>query len=355
MPMPLLTSFYRSSRRLAARGWAANRLICQLVIFGYGSATIIYLLARLTLGEQWHWIAFANNLLPWWALGGLIGSGAALFSRHRRVLITVQLPIMTVFLWVYGPLYWPAVHTSAQNHDGLEISAATYNIASFRSRPAATITVLQSLDAEIVGIQELWRGRAITLREELSDKYPYQVFYLAPQIQGVGLLSQYPVREQYVRRSRAGFVDYMRVVLDVKGTHVAVYVFHPHAPEHHNSPLTYDDSERAAAIDVLWLRLRLEDGPVLVLCDCNMTDQSDDYRKLNQRLDDAYREAGWGIGFTFPDRPGPYGLPFPLALRLDYVWHSPHFAAYDALVTSDSGTSDHRPVIARLILKAEEE
>lgn len=78
------------------------------------------------------------------------------------------------------------------------------------------------------------------------------------------------------------------------------------------------------------LRLAANDsGPLMIVGDFNMTDQSADYGQITARYADTYREIGWGMGFTFPDFstlsaiPGSVsGLGFirPLA-RIDYVFH----------------------------------
>ncbi|MBI5961646.1 MAG: endonuclease/exonuclease/phosphatase family protein [Chloroflexi bacterium] len=353
MSRPPLSDFYHSSRVIVVRGTGIVWRLVLIGIFSYGCMTSLYLLARLIIGEQWHWVAFANNLVPWWALGALISGGVAIFSRRRWVLIVPQMPMLCAFIMLYGPMYWPE-RTSAGGHDGIELSAATYNLKSIYSQSASIVDVLQSLDTTIIGVQELARGRAITLREELGDKYPYQVFYLAPQRQGVGLLSQYPVLEQYVKRSNIGAIQYIRVVLDVEGTRVAVYVVHPHTPVSQTSPFAYDDADREESIAALLQRLTMEKDPVLMLCDCNLTDQSDDYHKLDHVLDDSFREAGWGLGFTFSAKSVFDFMNFLPVVRLDYVWHSPHFTAYDAYVVSNYGTSDHHPVVARLILEPTE-
>lgn len=312
-----------------------------------------YLLVRLAAGECWNFIAFANNLVPWWALGALIACGVAIFSRFRWVLIALQLPILGAFLILYGAMYNPA-RTSAQDHTGFEISAATYNLSAGFSQPRPVVDVLKSLDTALIGVQELGRGRAITLRQQLSDQYPYQVFYLAPQYQGLGLLSQYPVLEHYVKRSRVGYLRYLRVVVDVSGMPVAVYVVNPSAPDNHSWPLTYNDDNREDVINSLLIRLEMETYPVLILCDCNLTDQSDDYRKMDRVLDDAFRQAGWGMGFTFPVASDSVILPLPPVVRLDYIWYSAPFVAVKAYVVNDTGTSDHRPVVARLVVPAAE-
>jgi endonuclease/exonuclease/phosphatase family metal-dependent hydrolase len=67
---------------------------------------------------------------------------------------------------------------------------------------------------------------------------------------------------------------------------------------------------------------------------------------MNALLDDAFRVAGGGLGFTFPASFGS----LPSLLRIDDIWGSDHFVVHDAWTESDSGTSDHHPVISELSL-----
>ena len=85
------------------------------------------------------------------------------------------------------------------------------------------------------------------------------------------------------------------------------------------------------------------DGPVLLMCDCNMTDTSEAYARLDTVLDDSFRETGWGMGHTLQ----PPQL-FPVQ-RIDYVWHTDEFEALYAYVGQDGG-SDHLPIVAKLRL-----
>ncbi len=87
------------------------------------------------------------------------------------------------------------------------------------------------------------------------------------------------------------------------------------------------------------------DQPVLLMCDCNMTDTSAAYARLRTALNDSFREAGWGFGHTF----FPPQSPFPIQ-RIDYIWHSEDFTAIQAYVGQDGG-SDHLPIVAKLRLE----
>ena len=95
------------------------------------------------------------------------------------------------------------------------------------------------------------------------------------------------------------------------------------------------------------------EGPLIVGGDFNTTDQSELYRLINRHLDNAHWEAGWGFGFSFPaESSSIYGVPIPgSVVRIDHIFYSgEHFLARHALTLSDSGGSDHLPVVATLFL-----
>jgi endonuclease/exonuclease/phosphatase family metal-dependent hydrolase len=71
---------------------------------------------------------------------------------------------------------------------------------------------------------------------------------------------------------------------------------------------------------------------------------------MDVRLHDAFREAGSGMGFTFPASIRSTIRSLPPLLRIDYVWYSDQFSIRRVSVAGDSGTSDHHPVVARLVL-----
>jgi hypothetical protein len=101
-------------------------ILVQIGIVIYGLLVIGYLLARVVVGEQWDAVAFANNFVPWIAAVGLSLSLIALLSRHRWVLIALQMPGIVAFLVLYGELFLPRGSTARQA-GGPELTVATYN------------------------------------------------------------------------------------------------------------------------------------------------------------------------------------------------------------------------------------
>lgn len=204
--------------------------------------------------------------------------------------------------------------------------------------------VTANFEADLVALAEYELSQAGVLHERLAEAYPYRA--MAPYSTDVALFSRYPILAQRVIPSPLLRSPILRVVVDVEGVAVTVYVVHLVSPDVIGLPWNYDDTARDRELALVDDLLAEERGPLLMLCDCNFTDQSDAYRVVAARLTDAYREAGQGMGFTFPSQ----RRLIPLLVRLDYLWHSAHFTALEARTLDDSGTSDHRPVIARLAL-----
>jgi endonuclease/exonuclease/phosphatase family metal-dependent hydrolase len=114
--------------------------------------------------------------------------------------------------------------------------------------------------------------------------------------------------------------------------------------------LGYDDSARNQQITYLIEHLQNEPYPYIVAGDFNTSASSATYQRLATVMHDSFREAGSGLGESWPVS-ASRGLPalVPPLIRIDYIWHSDHFRA----ITAQRGprlTSDHLPVQATLEL-----
>jgi vancomycin resistance protein VanJ len=334
---------------------AIVRVIWKLVLAAslvYGLVVSGYLLARVVVGERWNWIAFANNFVPWWALGNAVLIVIVLFSRERWLLVACQLPGIVAFVILYGALLLPP-DRPAEATNGTPLTAATYNILSITSDPQRVRDQITALDADIIGLEEVGPDHAQIFAADLAQAYPYQAMYPNPQVAGIGLLSRYPIIEEKMFRPLPDSMYHLRAVVEIDGVAVTVYVAHPRPPQQAMSPLIYDDNARNAEIAALIHDyLAHESGPLIVLGDFNMTDQSDAYRQMDGVLTDSFREAGRGMGFTFPASIRSTIRLFPPLLRIDYIWHNDQLSVRAISVAGDSGTSDHYPVVARLVLHA---
>ena len=87
-----------------------------------------------------------------------------------------------------------------------------------------------------------------------------------------------------------------------------------------------------------------ENRSVLLCGDFNDTPISYAYQTVSRRLDNAYRQGGFGVGISFNEKYFPF--------RIDHVFHSRDWQTQGARVDRSMLASDHYPVVAWLRKKA---
>ena len=223
------------------------------------------------------------------------------------------------------------------------------------------VSIMRECDADIISLQELSREAADCFKTALNDLYPHQALYPdAIPSRGQGVLSRFPITAQHYWQNphiAKHTLGHLRVQLNVDGTTITLYNAHPIHPGMGDNG--FSTRPRGAEIDVVLAKAAQDSGPVLIMGDFNMTDQSEDYQRIVQQYDDSFGAVGKGMGFTFPDLSDFQSLPsyWPLPvrlfrfLRLDYIFHNRYFQPLHAHVWPTAGGSDHRPVFALLALK----
>jgi endonuclease/exonuclease/phosphatase family metal-dependent hydrolase len=118
----------------------------------------------------------------------------------------------------------------------------------------------------------------------------------------------------------------------------------------------YKYDKRSPEIQDLVQRVERETRPVIVAGDFNMTDETQDYDRVQKVMQDSFRKSGFGFGFTWPHgwelkflvKRSNWRLNYPV-FRIDYIWYSKHWGAKSSSVLKTT-ESDHLPVGAELIL-----
>ena len=144
-------------------------------------------------------------------------------------------------------------------------------------------------------------------------------------------------------------------MLEVEGQPLQVIVTHltPNLIKHKSWPqyieettMWFDQRDREMALLIQEIghaqsgQSTAKTYPTLILCDCNMTRTSQNYRELNQHLADGFRDAGWGLGWSVFHP----AFSFPI-IRFDYVWYTPELEIVKSAAGPEAG-SDHYPVSA---------
>jgi vancomycin resistance protein VanJ len=310
-------------------GWAiAHRLVGDgFWILGLINAFAVYLFAP----------------LPLVILAAVLG--------RRRELWGAALIVTTLFVAFFGRDLLPPSPVVRADTESPSLTVMTYNVL-FTTRDATPIADnVLAAGADVVAFQELTPWLERQLAQQIGGLYPYHTPVHIGCRAEVAIWSRYPLQVEPVDTDVVCRVR--PVVIDFEGR--AVRVINVHAWSF--TGLDRTNVERSFRWREEQIRTVLDtiDGqpePLVLLGDLNSTPSHKVYRLLSARLADAHREAGWGLGHTFPATGSRFwGIPYPDRLvRIDHVFHSAEWRAEFARVGEWDGFSDHRPVVARLRL-----
>lgn len=296
-------------------------------------------------------LALLNSFVPFLCAPLILALPAALWVRWRA-LSGLALLVLGIFIGLYGALFLP--HLGTPPAAGNSLKVMTFNLGADCCAPEPLIAAIESEQADLVAVQELVGGTMALIQQRLSTRYPQMI--LQPFGGTTGLLNRYPIvkREWFQPGGRGRMALY--VVLDVNGVRLHVFVAHLMPveltrDEEYRLPIGLEDRDRELQVADIARRVAALSGPVLLLGDLNTSDQSRAYAMLTKTLRDAYRDAGWGFGFTFPHQVQFHGLPVPGPLvRIDYVLYSSSLYASSAQVGCERG-SDHCYLTANLAFR----
>jgi endonuclease/exonuclease/phosphatase (EEP) superfamily protein YafD len=328
-----------------------RQLVGKVILFScdvYALLVIVYLIARLLFGESWSLVALANAIMPTILLPALLLFPLLLLWRKWRHAALMS-PGVIAFAMLYGELFLPSL--SAASAGESRMTVMTYNLEAQSATIDEPIEIIRNSGADMVALQEVTETAARRFERDLSVEYPYQFSFTDGDaaLTGSAVLSRFPL-ENPIRLP--GVLTHMRV--DVRPPQDAclppftLYSAHPPPGSWAIQANTPDQPVRN--VDDLLAWAAAEPLPVIMAGDFNMTDQSTNYRFMRERFADAFREAGWGLGITWPNGYGNFLTRLlPPILRIDYVFYDPSaFHAVEAHVIPDSGGSDHFPVVTTL-------
>jgi vancomycin resistance protein VanJ len=307
------------------------------------------LLIRALVGEGWMPMALLNAYLHLLLLPTVVIFPLSLLLRRWRLAVLAAPACFTIVLH-YAPLFLP--NTINVPPDAPTVTLLTYNIHAERAIFEPMVEVFRAADADIVALQEVTEEAAAYLDQELADLYPHRALHTFPNwYYGRGIFSRYPLTDDDAWPETAPVtVRLQRVEVDVDGVPLTLYNFH--APT--STPVWgggYNFAPRRQQIADMLAMAAADGGAVALLGDFNTNDLDENYRRITTQFADAFREVGWGLGFTNPDwtwEQSREGLSFlPLHNRVDYVFHNADLQPLEALVWPTSGGSDHRPLRVR--------
>lgn len=312
------------------------RMFLLLPIDLYASAMVGYLVLRTVSTRIYIWPVEAISvylhilLLP--AIP-LLFLALLLKSRHTAVLLGVG---GIAYLLLFGGMFLPGFSRIDLPAD---LTVMTFNTGNGQAPWEDLERTIRESGADIVAIQESVAEEIPLYRRDLSDLYPYQVFY-GSGLEGVGMLSRHPILDEglkYLASPR----PYLVADLEIENRTLTIISAHP--------PVIFGPgaAQDAGRADFAMLAdMAVERGNTIVAGDLNLSDQNEGYAAIMRReLSDAHREQGYGLGLTYPRRfNSRWSTP---VIRIDYILTTDELQPLESWVGKDGG-SDHLPVLARI-------
>lgn len=280
-----------------------------------------------------------------------------MFWIWKRSYITLAALIAGLSLLIVSHPIFPQKALLPQSTAGNKLHTMTFN-AGWKHTPAEQLAdTLGKQRAEIIAIQEATPSQIDLYQFQLQSQYPHQVF--DPDGWGIGLLSQHPITNINWLKPPTNGRTILHAQIEVENQPLDIFVVHFSLPTISMHPILgipygVDEYWQAKEINFVLNTAKSIDGPVLIMGDFNMSDQSHTYKELSSAFGDAFRDGGWGLGFTFPSQVSYYHdrlnrnilLPKPL-VRIDYIFYSKTVAIQQAKVTCFTDRSDHCALQAR--------
>lgn len=319
------------------------------LIRGYTVLMSLWLLSRALVFDQFWPLALLNTVAEYLFLPIPLLIIFGLWQQQRAPLFLLILPILA-FVGLWGDLFLPSLTQSPQLQNKALITVMNFNVLTSNQEYDAIVGSIHAASPDLIGFEELTPSSAEAIAQMFKTEYPYGTLQSMEDGRSAGLLSRFPIETSEWFSLPPRNIS-LHAVITIEKRRVHVFIVHL-SPNNFFSysltgfvPLVIERyKSRAAEVNRLETEVGALTEPVLLLCDCNMTDTSETYTHLSSFLSDSFHEVGWGLGHTLYIS----GFPFPVQ-RVDYIWHSDDFVAFDAFV-GKAGGSDHLPIVAKLKL-----
>ncbi len=310
-----------------------NLFLLGLWLFGLG--LLVWLPLRWWPGDSFFPVQIGNYAMPWLLVGLVPGLLVAMLARRAKLALVLFMPVVVICL-NYAPLFLPRINPALA--DNQQFKVMSYNVWRYNEHWDEMAALAEQENPDVLLLQEISPSMAQYIQTEWAKRLPDGQLYLeTDRSSQQAIISRHPLQriDSSYHEGRA-----LKVMVNTPAGAVQVWNVHATQPT--------------------WWRLHRRDftnlaqgiaqasGPLIVGGDFNTTDQSEMYGLINRQLHNAHWDAGWGFGFSFPADVHPFKhirVPTPL-IRIDHIFYNDSFFARDAHTLSNSGGSDHFPVVA---------
>jgi endonuclease/exonuclease/phosphatase (EEP) superfamily protein YafD len=230
--------------------------------------------------------------------------------------------------------------------DGGQLRVMSYNVNFGIAGDPSTIDAIETVDADVVLLQETNDAWERALVARLGARYPHRRF--APPVDwvagGMGILSRHPIESlDTLTAPRAPFFAW-RVVLDTSLGRIQVFNLHLRPPmSDGGSWVVGYFSTREARLHEIQHHLEALDPrlPALLVGDFN---EEGDGRAMSYLAERGFADAIARFHGKRRTWEWPVGS-ITLRFQLDHILHDAHFVPVSAAI-SEGGRSDHKPIWA---------
>lgn len=301
-------------------------------------------------GDRWGWLGIANALAEW--LTWLVAVLALWHAWRGRWLQSGA----AALLWLSGHSHRNTLYTlppvNAATYRGSTLKILSGNMYKLSPSADEHIRIARQQQPDVLCLQELQHERAAEISAALGEVYPYSALRPAPEANGFGVWSRYPIRET-AWWDEPGLLPWVqRVQIELPDGPIELYNVHlvpPTAKSTFQMGMSRSFRVREMQVRIMQQEMAARGLPAATIGDHNFSATSTAYHLACQRLTDAWRVAGQGLPWTWPTQGFPLALLAwtPRLLRLDFCFHNEGFRAREAQAIR-TRRSDHCALIVTL-------
>ncbi len=336
-----------------------NALVNSLIFF-YSGLFIAYQIALHTpIGDLW-WLRFVDIFGYFFYLPLPFLLPFLLFPHKRKSRSLALIIPLLFFVYEYGAAFTPRLQLAslAIAQADIPVRVMTWNTYFDNPKVENLVKAVAQEKPDILAVEEFGALYAKEFAEALKAEYPYQLVYPSWKPTGYAVFSRYPLQELLQPLPGFGACPCVQAGVTIKDRQVTVIVIHPTIPymeinfDRRLPRLqAFDTYRQDIQHEAVLRRAATVKTPLLLLGDFNATDRMPILNGYRAVLTDAFGEAGFGFGFSFPYNATFRSISLPSFVRLDYIFHDASWRTLRSWMGQAEG-ADHRYVVADLVLAA---
>ena len=325
-----------------------SKLSIFLII--YAVLILAWFTSWLTVGDANWVLVLANRFIAYvFLLIPVLLIFSFLFHQRKSALFLI-IPGL-IFLWLYHPYLVPKIPTRISNPNILRVM--TYNVLYSNTDYDAIADTIQRNQPDLVALQEVLPETMEQLQTRLQEEYPYSLLGVEEDFGVTAVFSRFPFtyskvldlqapRPATVIKTNVGDQEVTFIA-----AHLLAYNLWRTALKDIPATVMERTVDQNRQANLLLDEIADQDGIVILGCDCNSYETSSSYRILDQVLDNSSRNIDVLMALDFPAGAKRDLYPW----HFDYVWYEGDVMPLGTYKITDSGGSDHLPVLAIFSLK----